>query len=141
MAGGELARTRVMPVPHRADRRPDRVIQGNRRDLQAHMRQSGAHAVGRWSQAGPGEFSVPVVYVSKRAQPWVVRHRVALLATGVPLTILGGLATLILWVGWAWFIGGVMASVVFVGLVVRFSRGGARSSGANVSVSVNVRTK
>ncbi len=148
--GGDLARTRRMPVPHRADRRPEvyppdtRMIRGQRADLEAHMAQAGARAVGRYHRAENGDTIIPVVYVSRRAQPWVVRHRVACLAIGTPLVIVSGLALLVMWVGWAWFIGGLVAAGLFLALVIRVANGhGLRGprGGANVSVSVNVRTR
>lgn len=137
--GSELARTARMPAPHR---RPAnlpagaRMLQGQRRDLENHMRQSGAQAVGRWNTAPDGTTTIPVVYVSRRAQPWVVRHRKGLLWTGVPLVILSGLYALILWVGWAWFVGGIVLSVFAVGAAARLARGG----GAHTSVSVTTTT-
>jgi hypothetical protein len=148
-ARDELARTRRMPVPHRADRRPaplpagTRMLQGSRADLEAHMRQSGARAVGRWNEGANGVHTVPVVYVSRRAQPWVVRHRIALVATGTPLVLLAGLYGLVLWVGWAWFVGGLVAAGVFLAFVIRIANGhgfrGPRGGATNVSVSVSVK--
>jgi hypothetical protein len=136
-----LAKTRVMPVSHRAvAERPDAILAAPTQTALADaVSQGGARAVGRYTRH-EGGYAVPVVYVSKRAQgPWVMRHRKALLWTGVPLLVLSLLALLVLWVGWAWFIAGTVAAGVFVAGLVRFANGGgSRRGGGKVSVNVSV---
>jgi hypothetical protein len=131
-----------MPVSHRAVReRPDAVLVARTHtELADAVSQRGARAVGKYASHAQG-YSVPVVYVSKRATPWVVRHRKGLIISGVPLVVMSTLALLFLWVGPAWFIGGLVAAAFLVATLVRYSRGGGGGRGSNVSVSVNVRTR
>jgi hypothetical protein len=135
MAGKDLARTRVMYVGG-----PDEIQQGAPEMFSERaMAERGVQAIGRYRPVGNGEWAVPVVYVSKRAKPWHERHRRAILITVPAATFVASLAGLILWVGWAWFIGGVAAAAVFVAMIVRMSRGGG--GGRSVSVTTTTTTK
>ena len=141
----ELERTRTDLQVHR---RPEvyppgtRMLTGRREDLEAYVQENGARAVGRWVDAPGGVTTVPVVYVSKRARvrdPFIVRHRWPLVWAGSVLMVLALLAGLILWVGWAWFIGGTAAAAFLVATIVRYSRGGGGRTG-NINININANT-
>ncbi len=140
----ELERTRTDLVVHVNGAYPPgtRMLQGSRADLEEHIRTEGARAVGRFRPLPGGGTAIPVVYVAKRTvgQSWPERHRVALLATGIPLVVLSGLALLVAWVGWAWFLGGLVAAAALVATLVRWSRGGGGGRTGNITVNVNANT-
>lgn len=140
MPGRDLERTRTDLQVHR-EMYPAgaRLLQGERRDLEDHIRQSGARAVGVWRPLPGGGGQIPVVYVSKRARaPFYIRHRVGLIVAGGVLMTLSGLALLVAWVGWAWFIGGALFAGGAVATLVRWSRGGG---GGSVSVTTTTTVK
>jgi hypothetical protein len=137
MASKDLARTRVM---HRGG--PDEIQQGTPELFSEHaMAERGVKAIGRYRQVDNGEWAVPVVYVSKRAKPWHERHRKAILISVPVVTFLASLAGLILWVGPAWFIGGMAAATVFVAMIVRMTRGGNGGRFVSVTTTTKVRVR
>lgn len=141
---GELERTRTDLVIHTTGAYPPgtRMLHGERRDLEAYMAENGARAVGVWRPLPGGGGQIPVVYVSKRAkakEPFLERHGRKLLLAGLPLLTLSGLALLVAWVGWAWFIGGVLAGAAAIATLVRWSRGGGGRTG-NINININANT-
>lgn len=135
----ELARTRLdLQVPRGAE-----LMVGDRRTIGALIASGDVRAVGQW-RTHEGQAAIPVVYVSKRATPWYVRHRIALVATGVPLTIAGGIGALIIMYGWAWFVAGLFLAVLAVGGIVRLKNwagGGTGRGSVTVTTTTTVRVK
>jgi hypothetical protein len=133
--GRELERTRVYQM---SDFPPGtRMLQGDRRELDAYLATQPVRAVGRYHNLPGGGVQIPVVYVSRRAQPFYVRHRVALSVSGVVLTLAASIAWVIISVGVWWFLGGVAAAAFIIATIVRWSRGGGRTS---VSVTTTTTT-
>ena len=101
----------------------------------------GIKAVGRFEPRSGGLTAVPVVYVSKRAQPFHVRYR-------WPLVISGGLLVLASVIGWAilsiglWgFAGLVFAILAGIIILNRMASGGGRHRSVEVTTTTRVRVR
>ena len=140
MPGKELEQTRRYEV---ADFPPGtRMLLGDRRDLDAALAQPGIKAVGKFQPRSGGLTAVPVVYVSKRAQPFHIRYRWPLVISGSVLLLASGIAAIILTVGLGWFIGGVVVMALTIATLVRYSRGGGgRHRTVDVTTTTRVRVR
>jgi hypothetical protein len=136
----ELERTRVYQM---SDFPPGtRMLVGDRADLDAMLAQGTVRAVGKFNQLSGGASSVPVVYVSQRAKPFYVRHRLALGITGVLVTMVTAIGVAIMAVGVWWFLGGVLAAATVISILVRYSRGGGRHRvSVTTTTTTNVRVR
>lgn len=143
MASSELERTRRYEV---SDFPPGtRMMMGDRRDLDRAIADSRGtiKTVGKFRELDGGKTAVPVVYVSKRAKPFHVRHRVALAVAGTVLVIGGGITWAILAIGvWA-FLAAIVVASVFVAWLNRYASGGGRHRSVSVTTTTttNVRVR
>lgn len=138
----ELERTRRYEV---SDFPPGtRMMMGDRRDLDRAIAEArgGIKVVGKFQQRSGGVQAVPVVYVSKHATPFYVRHRIALVVSGGVLLLASGITWAVIAVG-AWtFIGAVLVAAFALACLVRFSRGGGRRSvSVTTTTTTNVRVR
>lgn len=138
----ELARTRRYEV---SDFPPGtRMMMGDRRDLDAALKEGRVRAVGKFNTGANGVTTVPVVYVAKRTvgQRWYQRRgvHIAEIVVGSVLFVAAGIAAIILTVGLAWFIVGVVAMAVAIATLVRYSRGGGGGGRRGVSVTTTTTT-
>lgn len=138
--GSDLERTRRYEV---SDFPPGtRMLMGNRRDLDEAIRERGMRPVGKFNVGANGVTTVPVVYVSKRAQPFYVRHRWPLIIGGGVLSLASGVAILIMTVGLPWFIAGVVLMAFTIATLARYSRGGGgRRVSVTTTTTTNVRVR
>ncbi len=116
------------------------MLVGDRRDLNEAIAAGEVRAVGKFNTMPGGSTSVPVVYVSKRAKPFVERHSVALMVSGGVLLLAAGVAWIILAVGLGWFVFGTGVAALAVALLNRVSSGGGRA-GVSVTTTTTVRVK
>lgn len=115
-----------------------RMLQGDRRELDAYLARGEVRAVGKYNQLSGGAVQIPVVYVSRRAQSFHVRHRLALgIAAGLSV-----LASIVAWAIWSiglWgFVGLVFAILAGIIWLNRMASGGGRH---RVSVTTTTTTK
>ena len=134
--GKDLARTRVMRVtPEQIQVGPPAIF------TPAAMEERGVRAVGKYRDAGNGQYAVPVVYVGRRHLPFHERHRKGIVAAGASLALLSALALMVMWVGPAWFFGGITAMAVVIAALVRWSRGGGASASVTTTTTTKVRVR
>jgi len=136
----ELERTRRYEV---SDFPPGtRMLLGDRRDLDAAIAQGGIKAVGKFQPRSGGLTAVPVVYVSKRSKPFLVRHKVAAIVLAALVTLASGIAAIIATVGVAWFVGGIFLAAAAIALLSRMSGGGRhRAVSVTTTTTTNVRVR
>jgi hypothetical protein len=118
-----------------------RMLIADRSDLDALLAQGEIRAVGKFRQLPGGRTGLPAVYVSRRAQPFHVRHRIALVVAGTLLLLAAGVAAVIAAVGMAWFVAGIILMAATVATLARYARGqgGHRSVSVTTTTKVNVR--
>jgi len=145
-ANRDLARlpeTRVMPVVHRRDKRPDVIMVGTASELSEATKSAGLQVVGRYTPRPDGRYSVPVVYVSKRATPWYGRRWVHVTAVilGALLALGSAVSLAILHLGLPGFIATIVAAAFVIAGLTRVSRGGGRSVSVSTTTTTKVRVR
>lgn len=115
-----------------------RMLVGQRNDLDVMIREGHVRAVGKFTQGPAGMAAVPVVYVSKRAQPFVVRHRIALLVSGGVVLVVGGVVGVIAAIGLGWFMLAVAAMAFSIAILSRITNGGGKRAHVTVTTTTRV---
>lgn len=139
MPGKDLERTRRYEV---GDFPPGtRMLIADRTDLDALLATGTIRAVGRYRELSGGKVGLPAVYVSKRATPFHVRHRIALIVAGSVLILAAGVSTVIVTVGLPWFAVGVVLMAFTIATLSRWANGGGGRHRMDVTVTTRVRTK
>lgn len=126
MTGKDLERTRMMPAAQWGDKT---VFIPRPAELDS-----------RTVDAWPVTIPQTRTYVSKRATPFLIRHRFAFLISGSLLAIASGVTVIVIAVGWWWFLGSIAAAALFVALLARITRGGPRG-GRYVEVTTTTRVR
>lgn len=137
--GSELERTRRYEV---SDFPPGtRMMIADRRDLDALLAQGEIRAVGKFKPLSGGMTGLPAVYVSKRATPFYIRHRIALVVSGGVLMLAVGVAVLIMAYGVWMFLAGVVLMAATIATLARYARGGSRKTFTSVTTTTTTTVK
>lgn len=140
MSGKELERTRIYQM---SDFPPGtRMLVGDRRDLDEALASGTVRAVGRYSEESGGAVSIPVVYVSKRAQPILRRYRWWFVGAGSLASLASIIAWAILSIGLWGFVGLVFAIAAGIIFLNRMASGGGRHRvSVTTTTTTNVRVR
>ena len=118
-----------------------RLLMASRADLDAAIAADRSiKVVGKFEARSGGMTAVPVVYVSKRAQPFHVRYRWWLVGVGSLLVLASIIGWAILSIGLWGFLGLVFAMAAGLIFLNRLSRGG-RSVSVTTTTTTNVRVR